>query len=273
MLIDWFTVGAQAVNFLLLVWLLRRFLYRPILVAIDAREHKIAAELSAADAKRAEAKQERDEFQRKNQEFDQQRAALLGTALEEARGEGQRLLEQAGRAADAMTVKRQEAFRNDANQLDQSISRRAKEEVFAITRKTLTDLADTSLEDSMADVFTRRLRTLNGQGKAGLVDALKSASDPALVRSAFALSGEQCATIQHAVNETFSADIPLRFETAPELVSGIELTTNGQKVAWTIADYLEALEHGVDELLKPKNPPARPPKATSQETVSDKNGS
>jgi F-type H+-transporting ATPase subunit b len=37
MLIDWFTVGAQVLNFLILVWLLKRFLYGPILDAIDAR--------------------------------------------------------------------------------------------------------------------------------------------------------------------------------------------------------------------------------------------
>ena len=49
MLIDWFTVGAQAVNFLILVWLLRRFLYQPILRAIDTREQRIAAELAGAD--------------------------------------------------------------------------------------------------------------------------------------------------------------------------------------------------------------------------------
>ena len=46
MLIDWFTVSAQVVNFLILVWLLKRFLYRPILNAIDAREKRIAKELS-----------------------------------------------------------------------------------------------------------------------------------------------------------------------------------------------------------------------------------
>jgi len=57
MLIDWFTVGAQIVNFLILVWLLKHFLYKPILDAIDAREKKIAAEL--ADAERREPRQKR----------------------------------------------------------------------------------------------------------------------------------------------------------------------------------------------------------------------
>jgi len=250
MLIDWFTVGAQALNFLILVWLMKRFLYQPILNALDAREKRIAAELADADAKRAEAQKERDEFQHKNEEFDQRRAALLTQATGEAKAERQRLLDEARQAADALSAKREETLRNDATNLNQAITRRTQDEVFAITRKALTDLAATSLEERMGEVFTRRLRTMEPPAKASLGAALKTASDPALVRSAFDLPATQRAAIQNALNETFSADLHLRFETTPDLVSGIELTTNGQKVAWSIADYLASLQKGVGELLK-----------------------
>ncbi len=253
MLIDWFTVIAQVVNFLILVWLLKRFLYRPILDAVDAREKRIAAELADAAAKKAEAQKERDQFQHKNEEFDQQRAALLSQAMEEAKAERSRLLDEARKAADAFSSRRQETLRNDAHNLNQAIRRRTQQEVFAIARKALTDLASTSLEQRLEEVFTRRLREMDGKAKQGLAAALKTASAPALVRSAFDLPAEQRAAIQNALNETFSAEIQVRFETAPDLVSGIELSTNGQKLAWSIADYLASLEQGVDELLKEKH--------------------
>ena len=79
---------------------------------------------------------------------------------------------------------------------------------------------------------------MDGKAKESLGKALKTASEPALVRSAFDLPAAQREAIQKALNETFSADVHVRFETAPDLVSGIELITNGQKVAWSIADYL-----------------------------------
>jgi F-type H+-transporting ATPase subunit b len=104
----------------------------------------------------------------------------------------------------------------------------------------------------MGEVFTRRLREMDGKAKALLGAALKSSSEPAVVRSTFDLRATQRAAIQNALNETFSAEIHIRFETSPDLVSGIELTTNGQKVAWSIADYLASLEKSVDELLKKK---------------------
>lgn len=272
MLIDWFTVGAQALNFLILVWLMKRFLYKPILHAIDAREKRIAAELADADAKKAEAKKERDEFRRRNEEFDQQRAALLGKATEEAQAERRRLLDEARTAADALSAKRQETLRNDAKNLSQAISRRTQHEVFAIARKALADLATTSLEEHMGEVFVRRLREMDGKAKEVLAGALRTAAEPALVRSAFDLPPEQRAAIQKALNETFSAEIHVRFETAPDRIGGIELAANGQKVAWSIAEYLASLEKGVGELLKEKvQPEAKaepPPEERKPETKS-----
>ncbi len=274
MLIDWFTVGAQVLNFLILVWLMKRFLYKPIVNAIDARENRIAAEIATADATRAEAQKERDEFEHKNKEFDQQRAALLSKATDEAKTERQRLLDEARNAADALRDKQQETLRNDVHYLNQAISRRTQQEVFAIARKALTDLATASLEERMSEVFTRRLREMDGKAKEGLAEALNAASGPALVRSAFDLPTEQRATIQNAINETFSAEIHVRFETAPDLVSGIELTTNGQKVAWTIADYLASLEKSVGELLTEQfNRRAKPgPKPSAKADRKPKSG-
>jgi F-type H+-transporting ATPase subunit b len=253
MLIDWFTVGAQALNFIILVWLLKRFLYKPILDAVDAREKRIAAELGDADAKRAEAQKERDEFQRKNEEFDQQRTALLSKATDEAKAERQRLLDDARKAADVLSAKRQEALRSDANTLNQAIRRRTQQEVFAIARKALTDLATASLEERMSEAFTRRLVMIDGKAKEKIAAAVKTASGPAVVRSAFDLPEAQRAAIKKALNETFLAEVNVRFETAPDLISGIELTTNGQKIAWSIADYLASLEKNVGELLKEKD--------------------
>ena len=252
MLIDWFTIIAQVFNFLILVWLMKHFLYKPILNAIDAREKRIADELASADKKKAEAQKESDEFKHKNEEFDKQRAALLSKATQDAETERQKLMDEAKKAADVLSVKRQESLRNDAKNLNQAISLRTQQEVFAIARKTLSDLSTTTLEECMTGVFIRRLQGMDSQTKNGLLNVLKTSSQSGTVRSAFDLAEGQRAAIQNALNVSFSADIHLKFETAPDLIGGIEFTSNGQRLAWSIADYLKSLEKGVDELLKEK---------------------
>ncbi len=249
MLINWFTVLAQAINFLILVWLLTRFLYKPILHAIDEREKGIAAQLAQAEAKVSEAQKERDDFQHKNEAFDQQRASLLAKATDEAKAERQRLIDEARKDADALRAKRQAALQNEQRNLSQDIIRLTQKQVFAITRKTLTDLAGTSLEERMGDVLVGRVRALTGPAREQLEAAFKSSDHRVSVHSTFELPPAQKSAIENVVKETFAPDAQLQFETAPDLVCGIDLSTNGHKVSWSIADYLATLEKSAGELL------------------------
>lgn len=259
MLFDWFTVGAQALNFLILVWLMKRFLYRPILDAIDAREKRIALALADAALKQADAEKEQGEFQAKNAAFDRQRSEMLAQAKDEAATERQRLLEESRQAADALRAKRQEALASELQSLQQDIARRSRDEVLAVAGKVLADLAETTLEARMGEVFMRRLQALDADEKAGLAKALQASSGPVRVRSAFELPPAQQAALRQALHDTLAADTEVRFETAPALVSGIELTANGWKLDWNIAQALASLEQQVDGLLdKPFLPTAAP---------------
>jgi F-type H+-transporting ATPase subunit b len=250
MLIDWFTVGAQMLNFLTLVWLMKRFLYRPILHAIDEREKRIAAELAAADAKKYEAQKERDEFRHKNEYFDQQRAALLNQAISAAAAERQRLFDEARQSANAFSAQCRETLRQDANNLNQAITRRIYQEVFSIARKALMDLATTSLEERLVEVLILRLHGMESETRATLKESFKAISSPMLVRSAFDLPEAQRTAIKNALQEILSMEIQLQFETTPELISGIELASNSQKLVWSITDYLTSMEKSIDELLQ-----------------------
>jgi F-type H+-transporting ATPase subunit b len=251
MLIDWFTVGAQALNFILLVWLMKRFLYQPVLDAIAAREKRIADQIADAAAKQTLAATERKTFEDKNVAFDQQRAGLLDKAKTDAQAEGRRLTDEARNAAALLATQRAQALATQAAHLQQLIAGRAAHEVFAVARKTLTDMATASLEERMVEVFTRRLCELPDAARRTLGDAVKAASEPALVRSHFELPAAQQESIRQAVNAALSADVPLRFDTAAEAVCGVELSAGGQKLAWTIADYLSDLEDDVAALLVP----------------------
>ena len=249
MLIDWFTVVAQALNFLILVWLLKRFLYKPILNALDAREKRVAAELADADARKAEARQERDAFKRKNEEFDRQRAALMANAVNTATAERQQLIDHARKESDVLRTQWQEALKSEHQHLSEELTRRTREEVFAIARKTLADLATTNLEEQMADAFIRRLHQLNPVERKELEAAFKAASPPAIVRTTFRLSATQQAAIEDAVRDVLAIHTRVQFETAPNLISGIELTANGHKIAWSIGHYLASLQQHVGDLL------------------------
>jgi len=248
--IDWFTVVAQAINFLILVWLLKRFLYKPILDAIDNREKGIATQLATVEATKAAAQKERDDFQHKNETFDQERAGLMTKASDDAKVERQRLFDEARKVDDSLRAKRQVTLQNEQRDLNQEICRRLQHEVFAMTRKTLAELANASLEACIVEAFINRLRTLGGPARDQLMTAARTSTQLPRVRTAFDLPQPQRDAIEIAVKETFATEAQIQFETMPDLAAGIEVSTNGQKLAWSVTDYLSILEKSVGELLQ-----------------------
>lgn len=259
MLIDWYTVGAQAINFLILVWLLKRFLYKPVLAAIDAREKRIAAELQQAATAKAEAQKERDDLRQQNESLLGQREELVRRATVDAGTQRQHLLDAARLESQELRSKLMSTVKDERAALNLELVTRTREEVFALARKTLADLAGVTLEDRMLEVFIRYIQQMNDVQKSEVAPParIRSAATafaaeglaPALLRSAFELSPAQRVNIAAALEEWPCKGATLRFETSPDLICGLELTVDGRKLSWNVAAYLVCLEERAKTLL------------------------
>ena len=261
MKINWFTVIAQIINFLVLVWLLRRFLYKPVLKAIDKRENKIASELKDAKAKENEAKKEQAEFLKKNEKFDQQKKKLMDNVIAEANEEREKLLEAARNESAILRSKLEKSLNAMQENLEHNIAQKTQDEVFAITRKTLKDLSSMSLEEQSVNIFIGRLKELKNEEKKKLTEAFKSGSNSILVQTAFELPSKQQTEIKITLNAILGKKPQFQFKTMPELIGGIELTSNGYKLAWSISEYLSSIQKSISESLKTElieEPKAKP---------------
>ena len=246
MLIDWFTVTAQLVNFLILIWLLKRFLYQPVLKALDEREKKIAAELEHAASVEAEAAQEKAEWQKKNDEFAQQRQQMMKEATNEVATRRTSLLEKAREEYDALqsrlleTLKREEAERQD------EAERRVSDEIFSVAGKLLAELADESLEARIIDKFCRKLEA-GGSEIAGQLKGQDGAAKQAVVRSTFQLTPEQRDKVSGTAKKVLGVEAPLSFEQSDKAGCGIELCVDGLCVSWHFQAALDALKRTAND--------------------------
>jgi F-type H+-transporting ATPase subunit b len=252
MLIDWFTVGAQIVNFLVLVWLLKRYLYRPILTAIDAREKDIVSRRDAAVAEQKKAQKEREECHQQKAALEQQRLALISAAREDAKTEGIRLLQEATHEAEYLRVARHKDLEKETSDYRDELVRLARNEIVATVRKILLDLSSAQLESSAVDAFLRRIEERPSLGKATIPRADGSPAAFRL-RSAFALSPPQQEAAEKEIQKTFETRERVGFEVAPEIGLGLELMAGDEKMDWNIDNYLASLETSLTEFAKKKN--------------------
>lgn len=252
MLIDWFTVAAQIINFLVLMWLLKHFLYQPVLKAIDAREKRISDQLALAKQTQTSAIKQQLEFEDKNKNFEQQHEILLEQARVEAQTTRQKLLADARNEALTLRSQWQEALSKEQHNLSEGIATRVRQEVLDISRKLLTELADCRLETRMVAIFIKRLQSLDETEKAQLCAQAEDAACPIIIRSAFELPVAEQTLLTQQVQSTLAMNNAVQFEIRPELISGIELISSGHKIEWNIADYLSALEASISSLLNSK---------------------
>jgi F-type H+-transporting ATPase subunit b len=251
--IDWFTVIAQSINFVILLWLLKRFLYQPIVDGLDAREAKIAGILQEADKSKTQAHKLQSEYAQKLAAIEKKRREMLSTAKEEADAERQLLLDAAHVAADDMLRKRLAALQHDLHNLKHDIMLKSVAEVYALCRRILTELADSDLEALLFNKLLQRLQALDSKQTTELQRALTRTDNSIVVRSVFELSTNQKKRLQQFFQELLGTEkqtnITLSFSLLPDLINGIELSVSGWKLPWSMHNYLAQLQQHLDELL------------------------
>jgi F-type H+-transporting ATPase subunit b len=248
-LIDWFTVVAQVINFLVLVALLRRFLYGPIVKAMDERQARIVAKTEEAEAERKRAEEEAQSYRQRLQELEGRREALLAEAKSEAEARRVEMAAAARAEIDEVRARWHRAIQQERESFLDDLRRRADAGVVDIARRALADLAGADLERQVAEVFVRRLRHMEVGEREMVARSVSDSEDGVVVQSAFPLPDGIREMIATELRKQVPAAGKLGFETAPNLISGIELRTHGGKVGWSVADYLQTLEASLSEAL------------------------
>ena len=252
MLIDWFTVIAQAINFLVLVYLLKRFLYGPIVRAMDGREKKIALRLEEAEKKKEQADLEVEDYRKKNKEFDDHREEMFSQIKEEVEVRRKDLINEARNQVNADRKMWYEAIQREKEVFLQDLGRRVGEETCSISRRVLKEMADVDLEDHIINVFIKRLRSLNDDEINALKESIRQLPQEISVRSAFEIPQKMAGEIKEALQNQAAGHIDVQFENIPDLICGIELKFQGNRISWNVADYLETLEESLLTALERK---------------------
>ena len=250
MLIDWFTTGAQIVNFLILVALLKHFLYGRVIKAMDERERKIASHLEDAEKKQTEAENEADSYRKKNQELEERRKEFLSQASEDAEKERKELAQKARDEIGQLQARWRESLSQEKDSFLQELRQRVNEQVYHIARRTMKDLANADLEEQIVNTFIERLKNLDEKGQKAIAASMGDGDHPVTIMSAFEITPNDRQKITKALRNTIEEGIEVKYQTSPDMILGIELRSHGHKLAWSVGDYLTSLEASIGRLLE-----------------------
>lgn len=244
MLVDWFTVFAQIVNFLVLVALLRHFLWDRLVRAIDERERRVSERLAEAQEKSKEAELRAGWVAAQMTTLDRKRDEMLARAQKEADEQRAELVQRAREDVHKLEARWRQDLQREESAFLEEVRKRAAAEMFVIIRRALADLACTDIQRSSIQVFLEKLRTLD----AAVVHDL--AEGELTVLTAVDLAEEIRQQVQAALEARLGRPAKVRFERSAAMSWGIELRGRGRRIGWTSDSYIEALEDDLRTALE-----------------------
>jgi F-type H+-transporting ATPase subunit b len=248
--IDWLTLAAQVVNFVILLVLLHRFLYRPIMGVMAEREQEIADRLEAADEAREKADAAAEEAEAERRDVEERRDELLDEARQEAAERRDELLEQARREVEEKKGRWLRSVEKEQEDLSGELERRVAGLLGDALENALRDLAGEDLEREVQRMFLKRLDELDEDRRSELREATGSNGRKAVVRSSFEPADERRQELEDAITELLGDGPEIRFEVDDELIAGIEVAAGDRRIAWSVRDYLRSLEEAVLSRLR-----------------------
>lgn len=243
--IDYFTFFAQVVNFLVLILLLRFFLYRRIIKAMDERENGISRRLQEAKDLKVEAEKEKGEYQKEKQELSQKRESILIEARKEAQTISEELKKKARSEVDESKDKWLEEVERQKKVFLTDLRKRSGEKIFSIASRVLKDLANDELEIHIINNFIRRLYSMGEKEKEAIKGFIRKPREEIIIRSSFVIPGTLPERIKEAVRDQIGNKVNFRFEIETDLLCGIELHTNDTQISWSLGRYLDILEEDI----------------------------
>ncbi|WP_299872897.1 hypothetical protein [uncultured Cocleimonas sp.] len=236
--IDWLTVSAQIVNFLVLVWLLKHFLYKPIIDAMDRREKSIADNINEAKAREHNAQLTTQDYESKIKALEHDKATLLQEAEAAAQQKRVALEEEARKDVQQQkSLWQKQLHQEQKNYLD-DLSKTTVKAIQDTGRRVFGDLSDSTFEAQIISIFLKRLRGLDDE----LLKNLKGSTDEIHVVTAFEIDSDTKQKITLAIHETINDSATVNYKVSSDLLCGISLDTGGYQVGWNIDEYLQKFD-------------------------------
>lgn len=247
--VNWVTVAAQIVNFLILVALLKKFLYQPVLAAMRRRQQLITEQIESAERREHQARQARDNYQALQDKLKAGTDALRARAKKQVEAERRKLMSNMREELSRQRQQWHQELAAEQEDFVQEFKQQAGKLFIRFSRRALKDLGNSTLEKQLIDRF---LQCLRSRDKAELAPLHSAAGRPRIV-TGFAIDSEAEAYLQQQLTPIVGAG-DIEFQYSPELFCGIELNVGDRRISWSLAKYLRDMEHNLSTLLQTGNP-------------------
>ena len=237
--LNWSTFALEIINFLILVWLLARFLYRPVMKIISDRQQEIQKKLDAAEALRNEAESLKSNYDERLNNWDREKTGAMKQLQDEIAIERGRLLEE---LQHELEQERQKAGILNQRQMQdekRNMGRQALRQGAAFSTRLLTRLAGPDLEARLIEVLIDDLDTLSPEKRQLLVTGNAKNENGITISSAFPITEKNKIKIEQKLKSVINEKTSCTYKHEPELIAGLRIRIGAWLLQANLQDELK----------------------------------
>lgn len=243
MTIDWWTLGIQAVNVVILIWLLGRFFWRPVAAMIEQRRVVAQQLLAEAEAKRSQLTDELAESEHTRKGFDKEHDAIMAAAQKSAEQARAALLDAAAKEAASLVASARTGIQKEREATEKIWAERANHLAIEIAERLVARLGGPGTNAAFLDWLLDEIRKL----PSSMRDTVAANGATLEAVSATPIEPTDQGRYRQLIGDAFGAHPQITFRTDPALIAGLELHGPHLVVnnSWRadLANILAGLEH------------------------------
>jgi F-type H+-transporting ATPase subunit b len=247
-MIHWPTVFFQIMNFLIIVWILKRYLFGPVVSAMDRREREIRDRLKSAEKLNKDSAEERRALESELLALEGKRAEILAAAREKADAEGAALVRSFNKGMQERREEELAVLERERAELKKSVMGVATRAVVETAGAALSGLANSNVERALVDSFAARADKRNIADVPALKRYYKKAG-LMLVNASFGLDAPARRKIRAALSKLVGGPVRIRFGLDEKIVCGLEVVCDSMVVSFGLGEYIERLGRDLDDGL------------------------
>lgn len=247
MQINWFEILAQIINFFIILFILQKLLYKPVMAAMETRQERILKSQIQADEEMARAKELMDEYSAKMADIDQEKREILDEARKDAEEKRDDLLEDYKLEAEAKRKMYLKEVEDEKDKFMENLAKRLGENAVKISSHILSTISSRELEDEVFKSFTKELESLR-----------ESISDDKLLKdqkhlnlsSAREMTQDEKNRVEEILRDQIESFEDISYEVDSDLIIGYQLNLDTHTVQTSIKNYLEEIEKNIISRLE-----------------------
>ncbi len=236
--LNWSTFFLEMINFLVLMWILKHFLYRPVLAALEKRRATIENTLQEAADQMAQAEILQEQYQKRLTEWAQEKQQLQETLEQTLQQERK---DQLKKLKDELYTEREKEVviaRQTLAETQNSYQLIAHEQGAQFAAKLLSSIAGPEAELRLFDLLIEKFDGLSTENLATLQNACNSAPDKITAVSAYPLPNKQSKQLEAKLSALCGHAVIISFQEAPELLAGLRIHIGSWTLRMNLHDEL-----------------------------------